>query len=92
MYSLEFRGRAEKSLKKLGKKNPQQLRIASKKVTEILKNPHRFKNLKRPLQNFRRVHVDKSFVLTYTINEKTKTVIIEDYAHHDNVYRWRPGT
>ena len=71
----------------LSKKNPKQLEIISKKVEEIAKNPHRFKNLRYPLNNWMRVHIDKHFVLTFSINEKTKTVIIEDYDHHDNIYK-----
>ena len=38
------------------------------------------------MQGIRAVHIDKSFVLTYLIDEPRKTVIIEDYDHHDNIY------
>ncbi len=38
------------------------------------------------MQHLRRVHVDKSFVLTYSVDEKNKVVIIEDYDHHDKIY------
>jgi len=31
--------------------------------------------------------VDKHFVLTFSVDEKTKTVIFEDYEHHDNIYQ-----
>jgi len=33
-----------------------------------------------------RVHIDKSFVLTYEIDEKNKTVKLLDYEHHDKIY------
>jgi mRNA-degrading endonuclease RelE of RelBE toxin-antitoxin system len=39
------------------------------------------------MQNLRRVHVGKSFVLVYSIDEERKLVTIEDYAHHDEVYQ-----
>ncbi len=58
-----------------------------KKADEIVQNPQHYKNLRAPLQNLKRVHIDKSFVLTFSIDERTKIVILEDYDHHDNIYR-----
>jgi len=45
------------------------------------------KNLRAPLSHFHRVHLDKSFVLLFSIDEERKTIIIEGYAHHDDVYK-----
>jgi mRNA-degrading endonuclease RelE of RelBE toxin-antitoxin system len=33
-----------------------------------------------------RVHIGKSFVLTYEILEEKRTVKLIDYNHHDKVY------
>ncbi|MCX9087832.1 MAG: type II toxin-antitoxin system RelE/ParE family toxin [Candidatus Methanoperedens sp.] len=77
----------ENTLKKLAKKNRKQVEIILKKVEEILSDPHRYKNLRAPLNDWKRVHVDKHFVLTFSIDEKSKTVILEDYDHHDNIYK-----
>lgn len=86
MYSLEFRQNVDRIFSKLSKKNRNMLLIIEKKVKEILENPHMFKPLKHPLQNLRRVHIDKSFVLIFSINEERKAVILEDFDHHDNIY------
>lgn len=86
MYSYELRKSVEKIFFKLAKKNPKQLDIIHSKIEEIITEPHRYKNLKKPLQHMKRVHIDKHFVLTFSIDEATMTVIIEDYDHHDNVY------
>ena len=72
---------------KIAKKNPKQLEIIEKKIEEIRKNPQHYKNLRKPLQHLRRVHIDKSFVVVFSIDESTKTVIIEDYNHHDKIYQ-----
>ncbi len=85
MYELSIRPSLEKKLGKL-KKNPKQLQIILKKVDEILLNPHRYKNLRVPLNDWKRVHIDKHFVLTFSVDEKNKTVILEDYEHHDKIY------
>lgn len=86
MYDYELRRSVEKIFFKLAKKNPKQLKIIYKKIEEIRPNPHHYKNLRRPLQHLKRVHIDKSFVLVYSIDEQSKTIIIEDYDHHDKIY------
>ncbi len=86
MYSLEVRESVERIFLKLARKNPKQMRIIDKKIRQVLENPHHFKPLKTPMQHLRRVHIDKSFVLTYSVDEQNKIVIIEDYDHHDNIY------
>jgi len=86
MYSLKIKPDLEKTLKKLTKKNKKQVEIILRKVDEILENPHRYKNLRAPLNDWKRVHVDKHFVLTFSIDEESKSVTLEDYEHHDNIY------
>ena len=87
MYSLDIKPSLKKKLNKLSKKNPKQAEIIAKKSEEIIRNPYRYKNLKAPLNHWRRVHIDNHFILTFSINEKTKTVTLEDYDHHDNIYK-----
>jgi mRNA-degrading endonuclease RelE of RelBE toxin-antitoxin system len=38
------------------------------------------------MKGARRVHIDKSFVLTYEIDEEHKVVKLLDYDHHDSIY------
>ena len=87
MYSYELRKSVEKIFFKLTKKNQKQMDIIDKKIQEVLQNPHHYKNLKAPLQNLKRVHIDKSFVLVFSVNEEDNKVIFEDYDHHDNIYK-----
>ena len=92
MYSLEVKEEADRVFKKLSKKNLKQLKIISKKINEIRKNPlHKYKFLRKPLQSFNRVHIDKHFVLIFKIDYSRKTVIIYFFDHHDKVYNWKPN-
>ena len=86
MYSLEVRESVDRIFFKLAKKNPKQMRIIDKKIKQVIENPLHFKPLRAPMQHLRRAHIDKSFVLTYSVDEQHEIVIIEDYDHHDNVY------
>ena len=87
MYKFDTRPYLDKIFLKLAKKNPKQLEIIYKKVEEIIKNPHRYKNLRAPLNNWKRVHIDKHFVLAFSIDKNSKTVILEDYDHHNKIYK-----
>jgi YafQ family addiction module toxin component len=86
MYSLEVRESVDRIFSKLAKKNPKQMRIIDKKIRQIQEKPLHFKPLNAPMQHLRRVHIDKSFVLIYSVDEQNKVVIIEDYEHHDKIY------
>ena len=86
MYNLEIRESVDKIFQKLFKKDKVSFEYINKKIKEIRENPYHFKPLKAPLQNYRRVHIG-NFVLIYSINENAKTIIIERYKHHDEVYQ-----
>ena len=86
MYEYVLRKSVEKIFFKLAKKNPKQLEIIYSKIGEILLDPHRYKNLRRPLQHLKRVHIDKSYVLVFSVDDSKKLVTIEDYDHHDRIY------
>ena len=85
MYKIKVRKKVERVLKKLAKKDKISSIYLSKKIKEIQENPYRFKSLKKPLQGFWRIHIG-NYVLVYSIDEQNKTIIIERYKHHDEVY------
>ncbi len=86
MYSLEVEERVYSKFEKLRKRDQVQLNAINSKIKQILENPRRFKPLKFPMAGLFRVHVMKSFVLIYRVDEARKTVIIIDYDHHDKIY------
>ena len=87
MYKLAIKENLDRKFKKLKKKDREMLVLIDRKVQEILDNPYRFKSLKKPLQNKRRVHIGGSFVLIYEVNEDEKIVTLLDFDHHDNIYK-----
>ena len=70
----------------LSRKTKKQLGILDKKIQQIIKDPYHFKNLRGDMHGAYRVHIGKSFVLTYEINEKKRVVRLLDYEHHDKIY------
>ncbi len=85
-YTLEISEELDKKFSKLAKKDKKQMEAINKKVQQILENPYHFKPLRGDLYGTRRVHIEKSFVLTYEIDEKNKIIQLLDYDHHDNIY------
>jgi len=76
MYDYMIKPSVDKIFFKLAKKNPKQLMIIYNKIQEIMEDPLHYKNLRKPLQHLRRVHIDKSYVLLFSVDESNKMVII----------------
>jgi YafQ family addiction module toxin component len=85
-YSLELSKQIDMKFKKLSKKQPKKMEIIEKKTRQIIEDPYRFKPLRGRMHGIRRVHIDKSFVLIYEIDEQRKSVRLLDFEHHDKVY------
>ncbi|MCD6207654.1 MAG: type II toxin-antitoxin system RelE/ParE family toxin [Methanosarcinales archaeon] len=56
------------------------------KVGAIIKNPYHYKPLRYDLKVLRRVHIGKSHVLVFEIDEPLKTIRFLDLGHHDEIY------
>ena len=82
---LLIKPEADRQFRKI--KEQKHLLAISKKIEQIIRNPYHFKPLRFPLQGFRRVHVG-DYVMIYRV--EGLDVEICWYAHHDEVYRWRP--
>ena len=87
MYKLAVKETLDRKFNKLKKKNREMMMLIDSKVKDILDDPYRFKPLKKPLQNKRRVHQGGSFVLIYEVNEEERIVTLLDFDHHDNIYK-----
>ena len=77
----------ERSIYKACKKNPVLRGILRNKMTEIISSPFHYKPLRYDLVGERRVHILKSFVLKFQIDESRKVVTFIAFEHHDEAYR-----
>ena len=85
-YKLQVSEELDRIFSKLTKKNKKQLQIINKKIQQIMENPYHFKPLRGDRHGSRRVHIDKSFVLTYEVDEEKRIVRLLDFDHHDHIY------
>ena len=90
MFEYDFSEGLKVKIKKLIKKDKKKAEIVYKKVKEIINNDtetiKRYKNLRYDLSDLKRVHIDKSFVLTFKVDIANNFILFWDFDHHDNVY------
>ena len=82
MYDVEVRKEVERVLKKLAKKDKITSIYISKKIKQIKENPYHFKPLRKPFQNYWRVHIG-NYVLIYSIDEKRVTLFLHKGTKSD---------
>jgi len=89
MRSFLIEDSLKKTMEKLVKKDKHLFYILHKKINEILncEDVNHYKNLRVPLQAYKRVHINKSFVLLFKYDESKDKVIFFDFDHHDNIYK-----
>jgi len=88
MREFSVEKKLRKIMNKLSKKDPSMFKTLIDKIDEIIKSRdvNHYKNLRKPLQHFKRVHIKSSFVLTFKYIEGGDKVMFYDFDHHDNIY------
>ncbi len=87
MYNLEIKPSCQRDIDKLCKKNPVLKKALEKKINEIIENPQHYKPLKYDLAGEKRVHIMKSFVLKFEVDDSNKIITLIFFGHHDEAYR-----
>jgi YafQ family addiction module toxin component len=86
-YIIEVVPSCRRSIEKVCKKNAVLRKSVRGKMRQILSNPTHYKPLRHDLSGERRVHILKSFVLKFRIDETRKVVTFIAFDHHDEAYR-----
>ena len=90
MFKYDFSDELKLKISKLVKKDKKKVEIINKRIKEIVNNDvetiKRYKNLKHGLSDFKRVHIDKSFVLAFKVDLANNFILFVDFDHHDKIY------
>ncbi len=90
MFSFDLSDLLKFKIKKLLKKDKKKVEIINKKIKEIINNDlesiNHYKNLRHDLKEFKRVHIDKHFVLTFKVYPQDNFILFADFDHHDKIY------
>lgn len=90
MFEFDLTDNLKLKLQKLLKKDKKKVEIINKKIKEIINcdqdSIQHYKNLRYDLKEYKRVHIDKHFVLTFKVDVARKFILFTDFDHHDKVY------
>jgi len=90
MFDFNISDELKVIIKKLAKKDKKKVEIINKKIKEIINcdstSINHYKNLRYDLKEFKRVHIDNSFVLTFKVDLTNNLILFVDFDHHDKIY------
>jgi YafQ family addiction module toxin component len=91
MFGFDLSDELKIKIRKLLKKDKKKVDAINKKIKEIIacdkETINRYKNLRYDLKNLKRVHIDKHFVLVFTVDLENEYILFADFDHHDNIYK-----
>jgi len=94
MFDFNLTDELQLIIRKLVKRDKKKVEIINKKIKEIINSNkdsiNHYKNLRHDLSDYKRVHIDRSFVLVFKVDLFNNFILFVDFDHHDNVYDWRP--
>ena len=89
MFDFDLSDELKFKISKL--KNHKQAEIIYKKIKQLINcdkdSINHYKNLRYELKDFKRVHIDKSFVLTFKVDLNKNFILFIDFDHHDRIYK-----
>jgi len=91
MFDYDFSEKLKFKIKKLVKKDNKKTDILYKKIKQIISSDsetiNHYKNLRNELKQYKRVHIDNSFVLTFKVDIRNNFILFVDLDHHDRIYK-----
>jgi len=90
MFSYDISDILRKKLVKIGKKDKVLAMNFYKKLQEIILRDEQsidmYKNLKSPMNEYKRIHLTDNYILLFAVEKKEKHVVFVDIKHWDEVY------
>ncbi len=93
MFDFNLSDELKLIIKKLVKKDKKKVEIINKKIKEIINSDEQsiqhYKNLRHDLKDYKRVRIDKSFVLVFKVDVLNNFILFVDFDYHDKIYQKR---
>ncbi len=90
MFDFDLSDELKLIIRKLTTKDRKKVEIINKKIKEIVNCDavaiEHYENLKHGMSDYKRIHIDKSFVLTFKVDKSRNFILFVDFDHHDGVY------
>lgn len=78
-----------KIMHRLSTKDPNLYNAVHNKIEEIKSSEfiEHYKNLRAPLQEYKRAHITKRFVLLFKVDNQKNKIIFRYFEHRDKIYK-----
>jgi len=90
MFDFNLSDELKLIIRKLAKKDKKRVEIINKKIKEVVNNNKdsikHYKNLRHELSDYKRVHIDRSFILVFKVDIFSNFILFVDFDHHDKIY------
>lgn len=91
MFDFNLSDELNLIIKKLVRKDKKKVEIINRKIKEIVNSDEQsiqhYKNLRHDLKDYKRVRINKSFVLVFKVDPSNNFILFTDFDHHDKVYK-----
>ena len=91
MFDFNLSDELKFIIRKLIKKDKKRVEIINKKIKEVVNNNkdsiQHYKNLRHELSDFKRVYIDRSFVLVFKLDIFNNFILFLNFDHHDKIYK-----
>ncbi len=91
MFDFNITDELKIIIKRLVKRDKKKVEIINKKIKEIVNSDFQsiqhYKNLRHNLKEYKRVHIDGSFVLVFKVDISNNFILFVDFDHHDRIYK-----
>ena len=84
-YILVFSPNFDRVVRRLKKRKPELVKALIAHFPKLAREPELGKPLRHALRNYRRIHIEASFVLLYEL--RAHEVYLLDLDHHDRIYK-----
>ncbi len=91
MFDFDLTDEFKLILGKLSKKDKKRTIIINKKIKEIINNNNktidRYYNCSYGLNEYKHVHIAKSFVLLFKVEKENNFILFAKIGHHDDFFK-----
>ncbi|MBD3361605.1 addiction module toxin RelE [Candidatus Woesearchaeota archaeon] len=91
MFDFDLSDELKLIIKKLLKKDRKRVVILNKKIKEIINNDtntiDRYHNCSYDLNQYKHVHIDKSFILLFKVEKENNFILFAKIGHHDDFFK-----
>ena len=93
MFDFDLTDELKIKIRKIARKDKKKAKIIDRKIKEVINSDsisiEHYKNLRYDLSKYKRVHIDRSFVLTFKVDIRDNFILFVDFDHHDNIFKRR---